>query len=97
MIEDSLTQVDAVKEATIKVENINGPVQLISAANDEIWPSTRMSIDIQNKLLANDFPHVVDHLTVNSEHMFSQKWAPILEKRISDFFVLHLTNSEGTE
>jgi len=85
----TLTQKQAVERASIKVENINGPIQLISASKDEIWPSTKMSISMQSRLLEHDFPHAVSHLAVNTGHGFSKEWAPKIEKHITDFFTLH--------
>jgi dienelactone hydrolase len=90
MFNESLTQTDLVEKARIKVENINGAIQLISATKDEIWPSTRMSNDIQKRLVNDDFQHAFYHIAVNTGHGFSQEWGPILEQHIAQFFELHL-------
>lgn len=90
MFNESLTQSELVEKASIKVENIDGAIQLISATKDEIWPSTKMSNDIQQRLVENNFKHSFEHLAVNTGHMFSKEWAPILEKEMTDFFILHL-------
>ena len=90
MFNESLTQEESVKSATIKVEKINGAIQLISATKDEIWPSTKMSIDIQKRLVDHNFNHSFQHLAVNTGHSFSKNWAPVLEEQIANFFILHL-------
>lgn len=58
----------AVRNASIQVENINGPIFFVSATRDEVWPSTEMSESMVHRLSENDFPHFVDHLAVNGDH-----------------------------
>jgi dienelactone hydrolase len=41
----------------IPVEKINGPVLLISAGDDKIWPSAQMSERVIKKLSDNNFPY----------------------------------------
>lgn len=42
----SLAQVDAAARARIPVEDIAGPILLLSGGLDEIWPSNRMAADV---------------------------------------------------
>jgi hypothetical protein len=41
----------------IKVEKINGPVLLISGADDLVWPASRMATRIEERLTKNEFGH----------------------------------------
>jgi dienelactone hydrolase len=69
----SLKNVKAVEEARIPVENIAGPVLLISARDDTIWPSTAMSEAVVVRLNAADHPHGVDHVAYeNAGHSISR-------------------------
>ena len=64
MMEDQL----AMDKAAIAVENINGPVMLLSAKKDEMWPSTEMSDMIAQRLKAKKFPHPVQHIAIDGNH-----------------------------
>ena len=46
----------------IAVENIHGPVMLISSANDQVWPSTTMAHSIADRLHRSGFPFAVDEV-----------------------------------
>ena len=52
----------AVAYASIAVENINGPVMLISGVDDQLWPSTRLSEVAMERLRAHDHPFPYEHL-----------------------------------
>ncbi len=52
----------AVKAASIAVEKIAGPVLLISGTDDGLWPSTRLSEMVMERLKAHDHPYPFDHL-----------------------------------
>lgn len=64
MLEDK----EAVKKALIKVENINGPILLISAKKDEMWPSTEMSNEIVERLKTKQFRHAYEHIADEGGH-----------------------------
>lgn len=64
MLEDK----EAVEKALIKIENINGPILLISAKKDEMWPSTEMSNQIVERLKAKQFPYVYEHIADEGGH-----------------------------
>lgn len=53
---------EAVKEAAIPVEKINGPVLLISGKDDRTWPSTEMAEEVVKRLRESKHPHTVRHL-----------------------------------
>lgn len=52
----------APSEAEIQVEKIAGPVMLISATNDRLWPSAEMATRIERRLREKRFPHQVLNL-----------------------------------
>ena len=62
LYQQSLTQKDAVAKAVIEVENINGPVLLLSGADDKLWPSTEMGDSIHDRLKAKAFKHKAEHV-----------------------------------
>jgi predicted esterase len=63
-----LEGVDEDHPAVIPVERINGHVILISAQNDEIWPSTRMSELVIKRLEKHRFDHHYDHWITPGDH-----------------------------
>lgn len=64
MLEDK----KAVEKALIKVENINGPILLVSAKKDEMWPSTEMSNEIIERLKAKQFRYTFEHIADEGGH-----------------------------
>ena len=53
---------DAVTRAAIPVEQINGPVLLISGGDDHVWPAQEMAETIVARLKERGFQHAVEHL-----------------------------------
>ncbi len=64
MLKDSV----AGQAAAIQVEQINGPVLLLSATQDEITPSTPSCEVIMARLKKNDFAYEVKHLPIEGRH-----------------------------
>ncbi|MBO9491997.1 hypothetical protein J7384_16675 [Endozoicomonas sp. G2_1] len=62
--EIALTNTDAVQRALIKVEDINGPILLISGEKDQVWPSTEMSEKVILRLKDNGFSYPFKHIVV---------------------------------
>ena len=58
----------AEENALIKVENINGPILLMSATQDEIIPSTPMSDKIINRLKEKNFQYKAKHIKIEGSH-----------------------------
>ncbi|MGE5543364.1 MAG: acyl-CoA thioester hydrolase/BAAT C-terminal domain-containing protein, partial [Bacillota bacterium] len=56
LYEYALQNKDAVEKATIKVEQINGPVLLISGGRDEAWPSGQLSEMVMQRLKEKGHP-----------------------------------------
>lgn len=80
--DDTLDRVDDWAHYRIPVERINGPILLVSARNDEIWPSTRMSNDIVAHLKAHKFRYPVRHDSYPTGHGFSQEVAPTIKASV---------------
>lgn len=53
---------DRVSSATIKVENISGPILLTSGGKDDVWPSLLMANEIETRLKSTNFAFEVKHL-----------------------------------
>lgn len=60
--ERALENEAAVRAASIAVEKINGPVMVISGTDDQLWPSTRFSEMVIERLEAHDHPFPYEHL-----------------------------------
>lgn len=58
----------AVERAAIAVERINGPILLLSASQDEFWPSKEMSDAMVERLDRNEFRFAVDHIAIEGTH-----------------------------
>jgi pimeloyl-ACP methyl ester carboxylesterase len=71
--DEMLADEEAAEGAAIAVENINGPILLLSATRDEFWPSTKMSELIVERLRLNDFPYAVEHVAVEGDHASPQE------------------------
>ncbi len=65
-------------EAEIKVEKINCPILLISASQDEVWPSALMCKKMIDRLERNNFQHSYKHIELNGGHA-KIKNGPIFE------------------
>jgi uncharacterized protein len=69
----SLEQKNAVDLAAIPVENINGPVLLLSGEDDTMWPSTQMAEMIINRLEKSNFPFWYQHIAYkNAGHTLNE-------------------------
>ena len=64
MLKDTIAE----EKALIKIENINGPVLLISATKDEICPSTPMAEKMIARLKAKKFNHYFEHVAIIGGH-----------------------------
>ena len=59
----ALENADAVAAATIPVERIRGPVLLLSAADDRMWPSSRLAEMAIDRLDAHHHPYPYTHVS----------------------------------
>jgi dienelactone hydrolase len=76
-----------VRNALFAVERINGPLFLVSAVQDQTWPSFRMANDLQAYLAEHHFKHSVTHSSYPTGHGFSKETAPEIKQSIIDHFV----------
>jgi dienelactone hydrolase len=53
---------EAVERAAIPVENIRGPILLVSGGDDHLWPAAEMSEAIIARLKRNGSTHAAEHL-----------------------------------
>lgn len=75
MYERALGDEGAVRNATIPVERINGPVLLLSAGKDTVWPSSRLSADIMARRAEYHHPFPDQRLDYPaSGHMIRTPW-----------------------
>lgn len=81
MLEDK----KAVSKAEIKVENINGPILIISAKDDEQWAASRMSNRIIERLDEQGFNHKYEHLTIDKGGHI-EPLNRFFDKEVIDFF-----------
>ncbi len=69
--------------AVIRVENITGPVLLISSRMDTMWPSEPAAKRIMERLREHDFPYPYRHLSYEyGSHLFVP-----MELKLAKFFV----------
>ncbi len=69
----SLEQTDAVEKALISVENINGPILLLTGKEDKMWPSSQMADMIIKRLDEKKFPFWHKHFAYpKAGHNFSE-------------------------
>jgi hypothetical protein len=68
MFENTLRNTRRVNEAAIPVENIQGPILLVSYTRDEVWPSTFMSEQIVQRLRDRSFRFYFEHSPYDAGH-----------------------------
>ncbi|WHI47611.1 alpha/beta hydrolase family protein [Microbulbifer sp. EKSA008] len=83
----ALGNLNNVKKSLFKFENINGPILMVSAENDQVWPSYQMSKDIELYLQNKNFKYKVVHNSYKTGHGFSKETAPEIKKSIINHFV----------
>lgn len=69
----------AMSEAAIKVERIQGPILFLSATNDEMWPSAEMSEQMVQRLKAAEFKYNVRHVAIKGGHTEPLKHFGVVE------------------
>jgi esterase/lipase len=60
---------EAVAQAEIEVEKINGPIFILSADQDEQWPAKEMSEQLVERLKRKKFAHQYEHIVVEGTHI----------------------------
>jgi dienelactone hydrolase len=74
----SITQTSFVENAMIEVENINGPILLLSGSDDRMWPSKEMSEMIVNRLKTKNFKFKYKDICFDGAgHVFSEYYTEL--------------------
>lgn len=82
---------DAIARAAIPVEQIRGPIQLVSGGDDHVWPAAEMSEAIVMRLKQRGFAHAVEHLHYpGAGHMLRYPFLPTTARESRN---LHLRNA----
>jgi uncharacterized protein len=84
MLKDSMAE----RQASIKVEKINGPILLVSATKDEICPSTPMAEKMMARLKNNQFKHYSEHIPIAGGHAEPLKHFDLIFKFLETNFPL---------
>lgn len=70
--EKGLQKTDFIAQASIKVEQIKGPILLISGNDDKVWPASKMADMIEKRLKENAFNYSFQNLKYdNAGHSIS--------------------------
>lgn len=73
----------AVERATIPVENIHGPVQLVSGMDDQMWPASDLADIAFRRLEAHHHPYTFRHLKYpGAGHMILVPYWPLTQARV---------------
>ena len=88
----------AVERATIPVENIRGPVQLVSGMDDQMWPSSDLADIAFHRLEAHHHPFAFRHLKYpGAGHMILVPYWPLTGVRVLTLQVEGLRDLQLTQ
>lgn len=82
-----------VMNSAIKVENIKGSILLMSATEDEMWPSTAMSNQIMRRLDDNKFSYFHKHIPFEGGHSAPLDYFDSVFIFLEDHFILNLSST----
>lgn len=82
MLKDTIAE----EKALIKVENINGPILLLSATKDEICPSMPMAEKMIERLKNNKFKYHYEHVAIEGGHTAPLQHFDLIFKFLKDNF-----------
>lgn len=74
------------EDCIIEVEKINGPVLLLSAKNDELWPSDYMSERVTERLSKHRFKNHYQHYSFDGSHYDTKKHFDVVFKFFNEHF-----------
>ena len=86
----AVASADDIAEARIAVEKTNGPVMLVSAKQDEVWPSYQMAQNIEQHLQQSGFTQPFQHLALEAGHYSFNK---AVQVQVHDFLQTTLLNT----
>ena len=84
--EAALADKENVFRAQFALEKIRGPIFMVSAQKDQIWPSWQMATDITAYLKTREFQYSVTHSSYPTGHGFSRETAPEIKRSIVEHF-----------
>jgi uncharacterized protein len=84
---EMLKDEQAVSVAEIAVEKINGPILILSAKGDEVWPSELMGNRIVERLKRNNFGHHYTHISVAGGHAASAKHSDVVFEFLENYVI----------
>ncbi|MEK5068692.1 acyl-CoA thioesterase/bile acid-CoA:amino acid N-acyltransferase family protein [Sporosarcina sp. FSL K6-1508] len=74
------------KQAEIAVENIQGPILLISGGDDQLWPADLLSEKVITRLREHSHPYYYEHINFpKSGHSFVAPGFPTTQSVVSPF------------
>lgn len=74
------------KQAEIAVENIQGPILLVSGGDDQLWPADWLSEKVINRLKEHNHPYSYEHINFpNAGHSFVVPGLPATQSVTSPF------------
>lgn len=76
---------ESVEKALIPIEQISGSILLLSATQDEAWPSEYMCNQMIERLKSKNFNHPYDHISIEGSHTAPAKHFDL----VFDFFEKH--------
>ncbi len=74
------------RNAAIPVEKINGPLLLLSAVDDEAWPSHYMSSKVVHRLKEKQFKHYYQHFSFTGGHNATKNHFDVVFKFLDEHF-----------
>jgi dienelactone hydrolase len=78
---------DAMEKAAIPVEKINGPIFLLSATQDEYWPSDKMSEAMIARLKQRGFKYSAEHVAIEGKHAAPLQHFTLVEESLRKNFL----------
>ena len=83
-------------DAVIAVERTNGPILMLSGAEDALWPSGPLSEVARSRLDLHDFPFSYEHISYpDAGHSFPPPYMPAMTSQSPNGF-LRGGSTEGT-
>jgi dienelactone hydrolase len=74
------------RKAAIEVEKIKGPVLILSAVDDQAWPSQYMSEKIVERLKDNQFGYYFEHFSFQGGHYATKNHFDVVFKFLDEHF-----------
>ncbi|MCO6164339.1 acyl-CoA thioester hydrolase/BAAT C-terminal domain-containing protein [Flavobacterium sp. NRK F7] len=82
-----LLEEESVKKAVIPVEKMNASVLLLSATQDEEWPSMKMSELVVKRLRENNYKKYYNHIAISGGHTEPLKHFDIVFDFLDNHFI----------